>query len=112
MAEYVTIREFAQGWTFFARKIMYDDFVMVVDGTFPCVDFACSGCDDWLHSDNQNRKVEKFKSKFFVHFPKFHGKDVTMKYVTLDHAKNNYGYYSDSYGCHEFFLQEKVFIDE
>ena len=68
MAEYVTIREFAQGWTFFARKIMYDDFVMVVDGTFPCVDFACSGCDDWLHSDNQNRKVENLKRKFFVHF--------------------------------------------
>ena len=53
MADYVTIGEFAQGWTFFIDKIDGDY------GKFPCSDFACSGCDDWLDCDNQNRKVKK-----------------------------------------------------
>ena len=37
---------------------------------------------------------------------KFHGKDVAMKYIPLDHKKDNYKYRYDSYGCHEFYLQE------
>ena len=39
---------------------------------------------------------------------KFHGKDMAIKYVPLDHAKDNYEYGSWSYGCHEFYQQEKV----
>ena len=38
---------------------------------------------------------------------KFHGKDVAMKYVPLDHVKHNYEFDFDSYGCHEFVHQEK-----
>ena len=40
---------------------------------------------------------------------KFHRKNVAMKYVPLDHVKDNYEYKIGSYGCHEFFEQEKVY---
>ena len=40
---------------------------------------------------------------------KFHGKDVAMKFIPLDHAKDGYEYRYDSYGCHEFYEQEKFF---
>ena len=42
---------------------------------------------------------------------RFHRKEVAMKYVPLDHVRSNYAYRCDSYGCHEFDLQEKFFID-
>ena len=55
MASYVSISEFAQGWNFFTKKMDDEDY-----GKFPCSDFDCSGCDDWLDCDNQNRKVKNF----------------------------------------------------
>ena len=54
MASYVSINQFANGWTFFTQK-MSGEY-----GKFPCSDFACPGCDDWLDCDNQNRKVKNF----------------------------------------------------
>ena len=38
---------------------------------------------------------------------KFHCKFVAMKYVPLDHVKDGYEYDWSSYGCHEYFHQEK-----
>ena len=38
---------------------------------------------------------------------KFHGKDVAMKYIPLDKVKDGYKYDIGSYGCSEFYLQEK-----
>ena len=38
---------------------------------------------------------------------KFHGKEVAMKYIPLDKVKDEYEYKYDSYGCGEFFYQEK-----
>ena len=57
MARYVSINQFDNGWTFFAKKIETYSYGYNCDGKFPCSDYACSGCDDWLDSDNQNRKV-------------------------------------------------------
>ena len=37
----------------------------------------------------------------------FHGKDVAMKYIPLDKVKNSYEYEYNSYGCAEFFDQDK-----
>ena len=37
----------------------------------------------------------------------FHGNHVAMKYVPLDHLKKDYKYDCRSYGCNEFFHQEK-----
>ena len=58
MADYVSIDEFNQGWKFFIRKIKEDDEEKY--GDFPCSNFSCSGCDDWLDSVNQNRNADKF----------------------------------------------------
>ena len=52
MSDYVTIDQFNQGWNFFVRKIGY------WWGRFPCSNFSCSGCDDWLDADRHNRKVK------------------------------------------------------
>ena len=38
---------------------------------------------------------------------KFHGKDVAMKYIPLDQAKDVYKYDYESYGCNEFYYQEE-----
>ena len=39
---------------------------------------------------------------------KFHGKDVAMKYIPMDKVKDGYRYdFLDSYGCNEFYQQEK-----
>ena len=57
--DYVSIDQFNQGWKFFARKIMDRYGRMEHDGKFPCSEFSCSGCDDWLDADNQNRNVDK-----------------------------------------------------
>ena len=38
---------------------------------------------------------------------KFHGKEVAMKYIALDKVKNKYEYKTTSYGCNEFYVQEK-----
>ena len=38
----------------------------------------------------------------------FHGKHVAMKYIPLDKVKNDYKYEKESYGCHEYYYQEKV----
>ena len=56
MAEYVSIGEFANGWTFFTKKLRCGDEKLY--GKFLCSDFLCTGCDDWLNCDNQNRKVK------------------------------------------------------
>ena len=53
MSDYVSIAEFDQGWNFFTKEISYHW------GKFPCSDFSCPGCDDWLDAYNQNRKVNK-----------------------------------------------------
>ena len=38
---------------------------------------------------------------------KFHGKDVAMKYIPLDKFKDGYEYKWFSYGCSEYYSQEK-----
>ena len=38
---------------------------------------------------------------------KFHGKEVAMKYIPLDKVKDEYQYDYESYGCEEFYDQEK-----
>ena len=132
MADYVSIDEFKQGWTFFAKKIWGRW------GKYPCSKFSCSGCEDWLDCDNQNRNSNKFEPKVYrkvelellkaesnfkpklksklgeggqakVFKAKFHGKDVAMKYIPLDKLKDGYIYHSPrlSYGCHEVYQQEK-----
>ena len=58
MADYVTVDSFKQGWDFFTKKI-YVAGVGDEWGKFPCSDFACSGCNDWLDCDKPNRKVTK-----------------------------------------------------
>ena len=58
MSDYVSIDQFNQGWNFFAEEI--SGFW----GKFPCSKFSCSGCDDWLDADNQNRNVDKMSSQF------------------------------------------------
>ena len=40
----------------------------------------------------------------------FHGKDVAMKYIPLDKFKDTYTFDWASYGCHEYYEQEKFFI--
>ena len=57
--DYVSIDQFNQGWNFFTKKIAGPGF-----GKFPCSSFSCSGCDDWLDADNQNRNVDKLYSQF------------------------------------------------
>ena len=37
----------------------------------------------------------------------FHGKDVAMKYIPLDKVKDEYKFNWGSYGCSEFYNQEK-----
>ena len=37
----------------------------------------------------------------------FHGKHVAMKYIPLDNCRDGYGYQRGSYGCSEFWQQEK-----
>ena len=37
----------------------------------------------------------------------FHGKDVAMKYIPLDTVRDEYRYIRYSYGCEEFYYQEK-----
>ena len=55
MSDYVSIDQFNRGWNFFTKKV-YDPFM---SGKFPCSDFSCPGCDDWLDADNENRNVNK-----------------------------------------------------
>ena len=62
MTNDVSIDEFNQGWDFFARKIKNGHQGLVAFGKFPCADFLCSGCDDWLDADNQNRNIDKLQS--------------------------------------------------
>ena len=56
--DYVSIDQFNQGWKFFAKKIE-DDGETFHAGKFPCSEFSCLGCDDWLDADNHNRNVDK-----------------------------------------------------
>ena len=37
----------------------------------------------------------------------FHGKDVAMKYIPLDKLQDGYEYDVYSYGCYEFYEQDK-----
>ena len=60
MADYVSVAGFALGWFFFIKKISGNH------GRFLCNDFGCSGCNDWLDSENSNRKVKNFSSQFFI----------------------------------------------
>ena len=64
MSDHVSIDEFNQGWKFFAKKITNYSAEVVYPGKFPCSDFSCSGCDDWLDADNQNRNVNKLSSQY------------------------------------------------
>ena len=58
--DYVSIAEFNQGWNFFAKKVDCRGFRGGEKwGNFSCSEFSCSGCDDWLDADNQNRNVDK-----------------------------------------------------
>lgn len=84
MADYVCIDEFSTGWDYFIRPIRTEpirhfsqNVVTQVPGVlhsqsarsnrvswgkFPCSDFSCAGCDDWLNCYHQNRKVNKLKT--------------------------------------------------
>ena len=53
MADYVLINQFNQGWKFFTKKVEH------IEGKFPCSEFACSGCDDWLDAEKENRNADK-----------------------------------------------------
>ena len=76
MASYVSVREFAQGWTFFAKRVLPGP-----DGKFRCSKFSCSGCDDWLDSDNQNRKVKNFSSQVYsISVPLVHSALIPDKF--------------------------------
>ena len=72
MAEYVSVGEFSQGWNFFAKNICFDEEDegdegdTACSGEFPCSDFSCSGCDDWLNCENQNRNVKILKHNLFL----------------------------------------------
>ena len=40
----------------------------------------------------------------------FHGREVAMKYIPLDNVKDGYKYDAyKSYGCSEFYFQEKFY---
>ena len=56
MNHFVSIDEFNQGWKFFTKKT-YGRY-----GKFPCSEFSCSGCDDWLDCENHNRNFYKLKA--------------------------------------------------
>ena len=64
MAEYVSISEFVNGWTYFTKKILLTADDEELYGKFPCSDFSCTGCDDWLDCDNPNRTVKILKLCF------------------------------------------------
>ena len=64
MADYVSISEFAQGWTFYTEKISVGPEQRY--GHFQCSNFDCSGCDDWLDCNNQNRTVTNSEIKFIL----------------------------------------------
>ena len=53
---------------------------------------------EWFYTEGSKAKV--FKAKF-------HGKGVAMKYIPLDKVKDYYQYRASSYGCDEFYWQEK-----
>lgn len=60
MADYVSIDEFNSGWTFFTKYISgaaSEGVGGIPNGKFPCSYYSCSGCDDWLDTDNTNRNV-------------------------------------------------------
>ena len=63
MSDYISIDQFNQGWNFFTKKITNYSDKVVFAGKFSCSDFSCSGCDDWLDADNQNRNVDKLSSE-------------------------------------------------
>ena len=62
MADYVSVDQFSEGWNFFIKKIYEDEEYRW--GKFPCSSFSCSGCDDWLDADNQNRNVDELYGQF------------------------------------------------
>ena len=55
MADYVSIEDFNQGWNFFVRQIT--DGSEKKHGLFCCFEFECTGCDDWLNVNYENRNV-------------------------------------------------------
>ena len=63
MTDYDSIDEFNHGWNFFTKKIAVHGFQTETYtdklGKFPCSEFLCPGCDDWLDADNQNRNIDK-----------------------------------------------------
>ena len=69
MADYISIDEFSRGWKFFTKKMKLSlDETFILDfhhstedkyGRFPCSQYLCSGCDDWLDAENQNRNANK-----------------------------------------------------
>ena len=60
MADYVSVDQFNHGWSFFAKKIKTR--LELRWGKFPCLKFSCSGCDDWLDADNQNRNIDSLSA--------------------------------------------------
>ena len=65
MTEYASIDEFNRGWKFFIKKIQQERQGWNMKyGEFPCSTFSCTGCDDWLDSENQNRNVHNLENRF------------------------------------------------
>ena len=71
MADYVSIDEFNQGWTFYTKTLSppledvnQPGFDWPDYGYFPCSEFSCYGCDDWLDAFNENRKVKNLYNEF------------------------------------------------
>ena len=115
MTGYASIDEFNRGWNFFIREIQEErQGGRKKYGEFPCSTFLCSGCHDWLDSNNQKRNVYNLQNQFLVidlltvqsNFKPnlisvigeggqakvfratFHGQDVAIKYIPLDKVKH------------------------
>ena len=64
--------------------------------------------------ENESAFFPKLKSKLGeggqakVFKATFHQKCVAMKYVPLDHIKDNFLFEPNTYGCHEYWHQEKL----
>ena len=109
-----------QSWIFFyflQQKICSKNFILlslskILDGSLPPI-VSKSICSVFDHKKSdfepklESQLGEGGQAKVFK--AKFHGQDVAMKYVPLDKVKDNYEYKRNSYGCHEFYQQEKVF---
>ena len=58
MADYISMDAFNKGWSFYVKQIT--DGSEKKYGLFRCYQFECTGCDDWLSINYENRNVNYF----------------------------------------------------